>query len=183
MVNDNPRLTALVTELRLKGNLPALDANVTTICRLTADPLTCTADITAVILRDCSLTSRLIATANSALYRPSEPIKTVSAAILLLGFEKIRAMALALEIIQEMSKCARDRNLYRFFACAYFTGLFAMTLGQKVNYPNPEELLVAGVLSELPRLLLANAFPEKYAVMEKRIMSAQQSLASACLEV
>jgi len=44
MVNDNPRLTALVTELRAKGNLPALDANVTTICSLTADPLTCTAD-------------------------------------------------------------------------------------------------------------------------------------------
>jgi HD-like signal output (HDOD) protein len=182
MVSENPRITALVNDLRAKGHLPALNANVTSICSLTADPLTCTADMTAVILRDCSLTSRLIATANSALYRTSEPIKTVSSAILLLGFEKIRAMALTLGIIQEMSQCAKDRNLYRFFACSYFAGLFAMTLGQKTNYPNPEELLVAGVLSELPRLLLANAYPEKYAAMEKRIMSGQQGLNSACLE-
>jgi hypothetical protein len=44
MVNDSPRLTSLVTELRVIGNLPALDANVTALCNLTADPLTCTAD-------------------------------------------------------------------------------------------------------------------------------------------
>jgi hypothetical protein len=44
MVNDRSHRTSLVAEVRVKGNLPALDANVTSICSLTADPLTRTAD-------------------------------------------------------------------------------------------------------------------------------------------
>ncbi len=182
-MSETSNMSGLVSELRGKGHLPALDVNVGTICSLTMDPLTSTADLTAVILRDCALTSSIISTANSALYRPTEPIKTVSTAILVLGFEKIRSLALGLGIVKQISQCAKSRTLYRFFACSYFSGLLAMALGQRTGYGNPEELLVAGVLSALPRLLLANAFPERYAAMETRVMNDRQSVNSACLEV
>jgi HD-like signal output (HDOD) protein len=182
-MEDDSRLTAIVNELRQKGHLPALDANVDTICTLTADPLTSTADLTSVILRDCALTSSVITTANSALYRPSEPIKTVSTALLLMGFEKVRSLALGLGIVKQISQCAKSRTLYRFFACSYFSGLFAMALGKRTGHENPEELLVAGVLTALPRLLLANAYPERFAAMESRVMKERQSINAACLEV
>ena len=173
---------ALVGELKARGKLPALDANVWNICSLTDDPTTCIADLTAVILRDCALTSAVISTSNSAMYAPAEPIKTVSAAIALLGFEKVKSLSMGLVLIKQMSQNAQSRNLYRLFACSYFAGLFAMSLGRKVGYGNPEELLVGGVLSALPRLLLANGFPERYAAMEKRIISEKVSTNQACLE-
>lgn len=182
MMSDKEKLQELLNELRKKGQLPALDGNIGAICTLTADPRTCTSDLTAVILRDCSLTSNVIATANSALYRPAEPIKTVSAAIVAIGFEKVRSLAVGLGIVKQVSESARNRNLYRLFAGAYFTGMFAMSFGRSIKMENPEELFVMGVLSGLPRLLLANAFPERYAEMEDKVTSGKDELNGACRE-
>ena len=91
-MTDERQLAGMMAELRSRGDLPALDANVATICSLTEHPLTGAADLTSVILRDAALTASVVSTANSALYSPSEPVKTVSTAILLLGFEKVRAL-------------------------------------------------------------------------------------------
>ena len=173
---------ALLGDLKSRGKLPALDANIENICSLTSDPSTCIAEITAVILRDCSLTSAVISAANSVMYASGQPVKTVSAAIILLGFEKIKSLSLGLVLIKQMSQNAQGRNLYRLFACSYFAGLFAMSLGRVIGYGNPEELLVGGILSTLPRLLLANGFPERYAAMEKRVISEKISTNQACLQ-
>ena len=177
-----PPATALVQRLRDKGQLPALDANITDICKLAQAPQTSTIDLASVILRDCSLTSSVIASANSALYHPSEPIKTVSTAILVMGFETVKNISMGLGILKQISHCAKDRNLYRLFACSYFTGLLAMAIGQKSGHESLEELRVAGVLSELPRLILANAFPQEYTQMQQRVLRERISLTAACQE-
>ena len=179
---DNSKAMALVGDLKERGKLPALDGNVGNICSLTADHTTCIADLTAVILRDCALTTAVISTSNSAMYAPANPIKTVSGAITMLGFEKVRMLALGFVLIKQMSQSAQGRNLYRLFTCSYFAGLFAMSLGRKADFENPEELFVSGLLSALPRLLLANGFPERYAAVEKRIVSEKVSTNQACME-
>lgn len=176
------KAVALLGELKAAGKLPALDTNVANICSLTTEPTTCVADLTAVILRDCSLTSAVISAANSVMYASEQPVKTVSTAITLLGFEKIKSLSIGLVLIKQMSQNAQTRNLYRLFASSYFAGLFAMSLGRLVKFENPEELLVGGVLSTLPRLLLANGFPERYAAVEKRVLTEKISTNQACLE-
>jgi HD-like signal output (HDOD) protein len=173
---------ALLGELKAAGKLPAIDVNVANICSLTTDPTTCVADLTAVILRDCALTSAVISAANSVIYAPDHPVKTISTAITLLGFEKIKSLSIGLVLIKQMSQNAPTRNLYRLFACSYFAGLFAMSLGRMVKYEIPEELLVGGVLNTLPRLLLANGFPERYANVEKRVVSEKISTNQACVD-
>jgi HD-like signal output (HDOD) protein len=173
----------LLSELRHKGHLPALDANVATICALTGDPLIGAAELTSVILRDPALTANIISTANSALYHPAEPIKTVSAATLIMGFDCVRTLALGLSIVKQMGQTAQNRNLFRLFACSYFSGMFAMALGQRAGHKTPEELLVAGVLSQLPRLLLAHAFPDRYATLEHRMATEKLPFERACREV
>jgi HD-like signal output (HDOD) protein len=177
------KLSALLAEMRTRGHLPALDANVSAICNLTGDPLTCAAELTSVILRDAALTTNVISTANSSTYSPADPVKTVSTAILLMGFEKVRTLAMGLGIVKQLSESAQNRNLYRLFACSYFAGLFSRALGQKLNHENPEEMLVAGVLSQLPRLLLAHSFSDRYEEMESLITEDGKSLEQACQQV
>jgi len=174
---------SVLSELRNKGHLPALDANVASVCTLADDPLIGTAELTSVILRDPALTANLISTANSVLYRPAEPVTTVSTAILIIGFERVRALALGLGIFKQAGPTANSRNLYRLLTCAYFSGLFAMALAHEAGQQNPEELLVAGMLSQLPRLLLAHAFPDRYAVLERRMTAEKLTLDRACQEV
>jgi hypothetical protein len=88
-----------------------------------------------------------------------------------------------MNLLQQVGQTAKSRNLHRLLTCAYFTGMFAMSLAQKAGRKNPEELLVAGMLSQLPRLLLAHAFPDRYAVLERRMAAEKLPLDRACQEV
>ena len=182
-MSEDPKPLTVLLELRNKGHLPALDTNVALVCTLTDDPLTGTAELTSVILGDPALTANIISTANSVIYHPAEPVTTVSTAILVIGFECVRTLALGLGILKQVGQTAKNRNLYRLLTCAYFSGMFAMSLAQKARQKNPEELLVAGMLSQLPRLLLAHAFPDRYAVLERRMTAEKLPLDRACQEV
>jgi HD-like signal output (HDOD) protein len=183
-MDSDPKIVELIGEMRKKGQLPALDQNVVALCNL-ADKKeqTQTAELTAIILRDAALTSAVLALANSAAYRTRAPIKTVSFAVILLGFEKVQSLALGLSIFKKSRENARSRELYRLFVCSYFTGTVAMSLARQSRYPNPEEVFVGGLLHQLPRLLLANSFPEKYQEMERLMMKERLDVNKACEKV
>ncbi|HBA83126.1 MAG TPA: hypothetical protein DCZ95_03435 [Verrucomicrobia bacterium] len=183
-MESDPKIVELIGEMRRKGQLPALDQNVAALCHLADNKeQTQTAELTAIILRDAALTSAVLALANSAAYRTRAPIKTVSFAVILLGFEKVQQLALGLSIFKKSRENARSRELYRLFVCSYFTGTVAMSLARQSRYSNPEEIFVGGLLHQLPRLLLANSFPERYQEMEKLMMKDRLDVNKACEKV
>ena len=182
-MSDDLRSQQLIEQMRSKGSLPAISENVQDITSITHQSHTCTADLAAVILRDCGLTSNILATANSITYSPRYPIKTVSYAVTFLGFEKVRSIALGLSIFKQTMKTAKTQQLAYLYASSYFSGLFAMSLAKKNNYGNPEEIFVAGLLYRLPWLALANTFPKEFKEMEKLIVEKNISNNEACKKV
>ncbi len=173
----------LVRRLRQANSIPALDENVKHLCQLTDRSETSTTDLTTVIMRDAGLTSRLLAMANSAAYRPRNPVKTVSSAVILFGFDRVRQLAVGLSLFQKHSQSTRDKELYRLLVCAYCTGIFAMDLARRIRDANPEELFVVGLLHQLPRLVLFNGFPEKYRNIDRLIVQKKMTLDRACNQV
>ena len=182
-MGDDLRAQQLIEQMRTKGSLPAISENVQDITRITEQSNTRAADLVAVIMRDCGLTSNILATANSVIYSPREPIKTVSHAVIFLGFEKVRSIALGLSIFKQTMKTAKTQQLAQLYASSYFSGAFAMSLAKKNNYGNPEEIFVAGLLYRLPRLALANTFPKEFKQMEKLIIEKNISNNEACQKV
>jgi len=177
------RVANMIGEMRRMGHLPALERNVAEICRLAQSSETQTADLTAIVMRDAALTSNILSVANSAAYRPRDPIKTISSAVIMLGFEKVRALALGLALFRQSRESARGRELYRLYTCAYFSGSVAMALARQARHPNPEEAFVAGLLHQLPRMLLANSFPEQYAELDKLVNKDRLAPDRACERV
>lgn len=169
--------------MRRKGNLPAINENVQAITQITHQSHTRAVDLASVIMRDCGLTSNILATANSVLYRPRYPIKTVTYAVTFLGFEKVRSLALGLSIFNQAMKTAKTQQLGQLYASSYFSGTFARSLATKNNADNPEEIFVAGLLYRLPWLALANTFPNKFKEMEKLIIEENISDNKACQKV
>ena len=151
-MGDDLKAQQLIEQMRSKGSLPAISENVQDITRITKQSHTCAADLATVIMRDCGLTSNILATANSIIYSPRYPIKTVSYAVTFLGFEKVRSMALGLSMFKQTMKTAKTQQLAQLYASSYFSGSFAMSLSKKSNYGKPEEIFVAGLLYRLPWL-------------------------------
>ena len=173
----------LIRRLHQTHSIPALDENVAQLCRLTDSSETRTTDLTAVIMRDAALTSRLLAMANSAAYRPRNPVKTVSSAVILLGFDRVRQLAVGLSLFHKHAENIRDKELYRLLVCAYCTGIFAMSLARKIKDETPEELFVSALLHQLPCLILFNGFPDMYREMDRLIVHEKQNIDRACEHV
>jgi HD-like signal output (HDOD) protein len=182
-MTDSSKTQQLLEEMRSKGNLPAINENVQAITQITHQSHTRSVDLASVIMRDCGLTSNILATANSVLYRPRYPIKTVTYAVTFLGFEKVRSMALGLSIFNQAMKTAKTQQLGQLYASSYFSGTFARSLATKNNTDNPEEIFVAGLLYRLPWLALANTFPNKFKEMESLIVEKNISDNKACQKV
>jgi len=182
-MTDNFKTQQLIEEMRSKGNLPAINENVQAITQITHQSHTRAVDLATVIMRDCGLTSNILATANSVIYRPRYPIKTVTYAVTFLGFEKIRSLALGLSMFNQTMKTAKTQQLGQLYASSYFSGAFARSLAAKNNADNPEEIFIAGLLYRLPWLALANTFPNKFKEMENMITDKNISNNNACLEV
>jgi HD-like signal output (HDOD) protein len=182
-MTDNSKTQELLEEMRSKGNLPAINENVQAITQITRQSHTRAVDLASVIMRDCGLTSNILATANSVLYRPRYPIKTVTYAVTFLGFEKVRSLAVGLSIFNQAMKTAKTQQLGQLYASSYFSGTFARSLAIKNNEDNPEEIFVAGLLYRLPWLALANTFPNKFKEMETLIAGNNISDNRACQTV
>jgi HD-like signal output (HDOD) protein len=180
---DNTKIQELIEEMRSKGNLPAINENVQAITQITNQSHTRSVDLSTVIMRDCGLTSNILATANSVMYRPRYPIKTVTYAVTFLGFEKVRSLALGLSMFNQTMKTAKTQQLGQLYASSYFSGAFASSLAAKNKADNPEEIFIAGLLYRLPWLALANTFPKKFKEMEILISDNNISNNKACKEV
>lgn len=182
-MTNNLKTQELIEEMRSKGNLPAINENVQAITQITNQSHTQSVDLATVIMRDCGLTSNILATANSVMYRPRYPIKTVTYAVTFLGFEKVRSLALGLSMFNQTMKTAKTQQLGQLYASSYFSGALASSLAAKNKTDNPEEIFVAGLLYRLPWLALANTFPKKFKEMEKLISDNTISNNKACKEV
>jgi HD-like signal output (HDOD) protein len=173
----------ILSEMLQKGSLRALDTNVLDVCEITRDTDSSFADLSEAIMRDAALATNLLATANSVSYAGIEPVKTISAAVIRLGFDRVRALALGLAIFKMTGQGARTPDLYRMYTGSYFAGSLAMALLRRKGQANPEEGFVNGLLLQVPRLLLASSFPQQYREAE-RLMSAEDiSFEEACHRV
>jgi HD-like signal output (HDOD) protein len=64
-MDNSLKAQQLIEKMRSKGSLPAISENVQDITSITQQSHTCAPDLAAVIMRDCGLTSNILATANS----------------------------------------------------------------------------------------------------------------------
>ncbi len=160
----------IVAEIKKRKNLPALDHNVMELSNVVRKANSRVADLTKVIQRDTSLSSNLLSTINSSLYAPKQPIESISSAVVLLGFEKVRSLAARLSIFYQAHQSLRDESLYKLLTSSYFAGTFTQNLTNVAGYRNPEEAFIAGLLHQMPRLILANTFPNKFTEVQQLVL-------------
>ncbi len=159
----------LISQIKKRDGLPALNDNIQDIFRLTDDSETSASDLAAVIMRDCGLAANLLVAANSPTFAARTPVKTITSAITFLGFDQIYLMALAFSVFKQNMHDNFDLELLKLYSSSYFSGVIAMELAHKSGMDNPEEVFVGGLFYNLPNMVLAYSFPEKYQNMDQAI--------------
>lgn len=138
------------------SEMPVLSNVVSLLNKLTGDDGAEFKQLAEVILKDPHLTTQILKLANSVQYNPSgSSISTISRAIVILGFRKVRTMCISLMVVDSLlSKEPRER-LLASMGRAFFAAVQAKEIYKQLS-PNPteqEEVFIAGLLFNLGEMV------------------------------
>jgi serine/threonine protein kinase len=165
----------LMRRMHHKGDLPAFSTHMieinTKLSSLTAMNFTSAGDLAKIILKDFSLTNKLLKVVNSALYASlSGKVTTVSKALFLLGAEKVRIMAATLLIFDHLQNKSQAAELKEVALSSFLSGLVAIGVAENMKLTGKEEIFICAMLYNLGKMLVICYFPEEYEEIKKRIL-------------
>lgn len=106
--------------------------------------------LSEVLLRDASLTSQVLRISNSAFFNPRrEPISTISRAIVVIGFEQVRMIALSISLLDGLHSRAAGAQLLALLAQSFHAALQARTLAEQVCRRDKEQVFIATLLQHV----------------------------------
>lgn len=111
--------------------------------------------ISEIVSADTALVARILALANSALYGPSTPIRSVDQALLRLGTRRFHTLVLTAALRQLMFELGGDewQQLRDFWSHSLTTALTARALATLTRYPEPDEAFMLGMLHNIGELI------------------------------
>lgn len=176
---DKTRSTVefLLRRMRHKSDFPALSESVGAINRIAATETQSISDIANAILKDFSVTNKILRVVNSAHYRQAGggDISTVSRAVAVLGLDAVRSIAITVMLFDHLQNRELANRLKDQFLRANLAGILARDLaGKIVARGDTEQVFICAMLHNLGSLLCQYYFPEESA--EIRRVASQKNL-------
>ncbi len=149
-------------QIEKMGELPSLPQSLLHIQEVASDDRSSADDLAQCILKDQALTMRVLKVVNSALYqrRNREKVRTVRRAVIVMGFESVRRLALGLSVFDMMSKLSRSPWLAEISRHSLITAAFAQILAESSGTIPPEEAFVTALIHDIGKVVLLECSPD-----------------------
>lgn len=178
-------LDFLLRRMRHKSDFPALSESVSAINKIANSETESINKLSSAILKDFALTNKILRLVNSAYFRPAGggSISTVSRAVIVLGFEAVRNIAITVLLFEHMQNKGNANQLKEDFLRANLAGILAKDISATAQMRDLEQTFICSLFHSLGRLLSQFYFPEESD--EIRRLIAQKSCAedTAALQV
>lgn len=158
----DPSLQALVAGA---GTLPSIPAVYVELMRQLENSDCCAQDIADIIGRDPAMTAKILQLANSAFFGVRRRIASARDAVLYLGMDALKSLALSVKVFSQFTERPNSRFSIDDLASH---GMLAGTLARKIATIEGaakhviEDSFTAGLLHDIGKLVLVAAAPEKY---------------------
>lgn len=131
-------------------NLPAASNVMMEVTRLIDTPTTNTSLLSKIIGKDQGMATKILSIANSPLYGLPRKVSTIDFAILIIGYQDIKNIVVALTMIESFKNKDNDRmNQKEFWQHSIITGNAAKRIAEDLGYRIENEAFVAGLLHDL----------------------------------
>ena len=173
--NSNQNVDNWVQQLT-DQDMPIFAGTVSDVTHAVNNDDTSATDVASTILKDASLTGRLLKMANSFYYNPAgHQINTVTRAVMILGFDQVRALALSLILIDSLSSTENREKIIEEMAQSFHAAVQAQELAKLVDNQEPENIFVATLLSRLGNMAFWAFSGEKGVALQELIDSGEMS--------
>ena len=162
------------------ARMPSLPTTVIKVLETCNDPNASAKDLKRVISLDPVLTGRVLKLVNSAYYSLRHPISSLTRAIIMLGLNTVKNLALSFTILDNLKTKSSGLSFSpdEFWTHSLCVGVVAKWLAASKGTPPlvGEEYFVAGLLHDLGKLPLHMQFPAQYHQVYKAAQSRQEAL-------
>jgi len=163
----------LLRRMRHKSDFPALSESVSAINRIATAENQSVSQLANTILKDFSLTNKILRMVNSAYYQQAGGgnISTVSRAVVVLGLDAVRSMAITVLLLEHLQNKENADQLKDEFLRANLAGVLARDIGSRVaGRSEGEEAFICAMFHNLGRLLSQYYFPEESAEIRRVLL-------------
>lgn len=145
-------------------NLPTIPKLGMKIIQLATDPDVTMEQLSDVIHQDPSLAARILKIANSPFYGVSRKVDSLQLALVLLGLNEVRNIALGITFFSVMKSLEPKLSHYRemfWYHCAS-CGIVARILGRTLKVKSEGRDFLAGLLHDLGKIVIDACFGGKF---------------------
>ncbi|MDP2360244.1 MAG: HDOD domain-containing protein [bacterium] len=158
-------------------DLPTLPTVVAKIIQLVDNPRTNAATLARLIAGDPALTARMLKMANSAYYGFPRRIGTINLAIVVLGFNTVRDLAVSASLVERINLSHEgDGGMGDFWEHSVSTAVASRMLQRTAHNRTVGEAFVAGLLHDIGRLVVARYLPEEFQRIQEALAGSDQPL-------
>lgn len=176
----------LLRRMRHKSDFPALSESVSTINKIAGSEKETIASLSNSILKDFSLTNKILRLVNSAYYRQAGGgnISTISRAVLVLGFDAVRNIAITVMLFEHLQNKGNATQLKEEFLRANLAAILAKDIGvRSASARDVEQVFICSLFHNLGRLLSQFYFPDESEEIKRLIEQKSCSENAAAIQV
>ncbi len=137
--------------------LPTLPNVVQSVVRMVESEHTNTEQVGALISRDQVLSAKILRLVNSPFYGFPGRISSISHALVLLGFNVVKGLVLTTTVFDTLAR--ETRGLWEH---SLGTAVLSRRLALQADMPEPDEVMVAGLLHDIGKVVLSYLAPEDF---------------------
>ncbi len=180
-------LEILLRKMQLAKDFPAFSRHILEInqkASASSANLTSPAQLAGVILKDFSLTNKLLKLVNSAFYGNfAGSITTISKAVMVLGFKQVSLAASSLMLFDHLQNKTQSDELKDAAVSSFMSGLVARDLAGKMGAKSLEESFICAMLNNLGRYLVIYYLPDESHAIKSMIARKGESERTASRSV
>ncbi len=172
---------ALLAKMQRNGDFPAFVKNITQVTRdADLSGSASAGKLGDTILKDYGLTAKLLRLVNSSYYeRFGRKTSSLARAVVVLGFERVRSIALSVAIHRNPGRKMHAAELAELSINALVSGEVARVLASKLQLRDREEAMVCAMFRNLGRHVVVFYLPEEYDRIRKNVDESGMSLEDA----
>ncbi len=151
---------------KIIDSMPSLPITVAKILEITKNPASTPNDLNRVISLDPVLTGRVLKLINSAYYGLGSQITSIVKAIIMLGLNTIKNLAISTAILGTVTKKENFKalNMDSFWRHSIAVGVTAKIIARKMNINKRlvDEYFIAGLLHDIGKIVINQHFDQLY---------------------
>ena len=178
-------LSLLLGRMKNNSDFPAFSKSIMAINEKTStDQYVSVRDLAEIIMRDYSLTNKMLTLVNSSFYGGiGNGVTNIEQAVIILGLEQVRLMAGAMMVFTQIQNKSNIEELKDSMIKSYMSGLIAIEVAKHVKSKETEVAFLCAMFQTLGKNLTIYYMPEEYSGIKNLIREKSIEMNNAAYEI